>query len=56
MSARRVRVWTAPVLLGIVSVVGLVAALLSDGAGDVLAWLTLAAPVGTVVWFVPRRK
>lgn len=47
---RRVRVWRTPVLLGIVSAVGLFSALLSDGPGDVVAWLTLAVPVLVVAW------
>ena len=45
-----VRVWRAPLLLAAVSAVGLTSALLADGLGDALAWLTLAAPVGVVAW------
>lgn len=56
MSARApIRVWTAPVVLGVLSAIGLVSALLSDDAGDVLAWLTLGAPVAVVAWYLPRR-
>jgi hypothetical protein len=51
MSARRVRVWAAPIQLAVVSAIGLVAALLSDGAGDVVGWSALAVPVGVIVWF-----
>jgi hypothetical protein len=47
---RRVRVWRAPLVLAAVSAVGLTSALLADGLGDVLAWLTLAAPVAVVGW------
>jgi hypothetical protein len=58
MSARqRIRVWTAPVYLGVVSTVGLIAALLSDdGPGDYLAWLALAIPVAVVLWYTPPRR
>jgi hypothetical protein len=58
MSAqRRIRVWTAPIYLGVVSTVGLIAALLSDdGLGDYLAWLALAIPVAVVLWYVPPRR
>jgi hypothetical protein len=31
---------------------GLTSALLADGAGDMLAWLTLSCPVVVVVWRV----
>ncbi len=56
MSAKdRVDVWTAPIVLGVLSAVGLISALVSDDAGDVLAWLTLGAPVAVVLWYLPRR-
>lgn len=57
MSANsRIRVWPVPILLGVIAAVGLVSALLSDGLGDYLAWLTLAIPVAVVLWYAPRRK
>lgn len=49
------RIWGGPILLGVLSALGLVAALLADGAGDVVSWLTLAVPVATVGWFGLRR-
>lgn len=56
MSTRRpVRVWTAPIILGVLTTVGLISALVSDDAGDVLAWVTLAAPVLVCCWYAPRR-
>jgi len=46
MDAGRLRrIWLVPSILGLLSGVGLVAALLSDGPGDVLSWLALAVPV-----------
>ena len=49
-------VWKWPMVIGIVTAVGLVAGLLSDeGVGDVLAWIGLAVPVGTAVTFTLRR-
>lgn len=39
------RIWLWPVVIGLLSAVGLVAGLVSEGLGDVLAWLTLAVPV-----------
>jgi hypothetical protein len=52
----RIRVWTVPVVLGVLTAVGLISALVSDDAGDVLAWLTVGAPVAVVLWHVPRRQ
>jgi hypothetical protein len=58
MSApQRIRVWTAPIYIGVISTVGLIAALLSDGGlGDYLAWLALGIPVAVVLWYVPPRR
>ena len=57
ISAKRpVRVWTAPIILGVLTSVGLISALVSDDAGDVLAWVTLAAPVLVCCWYAPRRS
>jgi hypothetical protein len=52
----RTRIWPAPIALGAVSALGLIAALLSDAAGDVLAWFALAAPVCIIAWFITRRS
>lgn len=53
MSAeRRIRIWTAPILLGAVSAVGLIAALLADGAGDLVGGIALGIPVGVSLWYV----
>ncbi|MGH8175227.1 MAG: hypothetical protein ACREV5_03060 [Steroidobacter sp.] len=52
----RARVWLTPMALGVVTVVGLIAALLSDEAGDVLAWVALATPVSVVIWCARPRN
>lgn len=39
------QIWGAPLAIGIASAVGLTAALLSDGPGDLLSWITLSVPV-----------
>lgn len=50
------RLWGAPLVLALVTAIGLVSALLGDGAWDVLSWLTLAAPIATMFWYArPRR-
>jgi hypothetical protein len=46
--------WGAPLALAIITVVGLVSALLGDGAWDALSWLALAAPLATVIWCAAR--
>lgn len=37
-----------PLFLGLISIVGLVAALVGDGLWDVLSWITLGIPA---LWF-----
>ncbi|MEF8794560.1 hypothetical protein [Thiohalorhabdus sp.] len=43
-SKRFARVWGMPLVLALVSALGLVAALLADGLGDALSWAALALP------------
>lgn len=45
------RVFAIPVLLGLLSVVGLLSALLGDGAWDALSWLTLGVPCVVIAWY-----
>lgn len=52
----RIRVWTAPIFLGASAAIGLVAALLSNGVGDYVAWVALAIPIVAVIAYArPRR-
>lgn len=55
-SPQRIRVWTAPIYLGLLSTIGLIAALLSEGLGDYIAWLALGIPVAVVLWYAPPRR
>jgi hypothetical protein len=50
------QIFAAPVLIGVLSVVGLVAALVGDGWWDGVSWLTLAIPVLLYFFFVLRRR
>lgn len=50
MKSAFLRLWGMPILLGIFSGVGLVAALVADGWGDVLSWLTLGLLVLLMAW------
>ena len=52
------RVWRMPIILGLLSAIGLIAALLADGLGDLLSWLALSAPVAAALWYglIVRRQ
>ena len=50
------QIWSAPLTLGVVSAVGLVAALLADGLWDMLSWVALAVPVTVSVWGLWRPR
>lgn len=50
MSRRPIAVWRWPIAIALVSVVGLVAALVEDGAADAVGWIALAIPVGVSAW------
>lgn len=54
MNARRGADMGAPAAVGSVTAVGLLSALVADGAWDVLSWATLAAPGGISVLGVYR--
>jgi hypothetical protein len=50
-------VWGWPVVLGVLTCIGLVSALFSDaGFGDLLASICLGAPVAVGVWFGWLRR
>lgn len=49
--------WGWPLVMGVLTTVGLISALFSDGgAGDMLAWVTLGIPVAVCGWFGWRRS
>ncbi|MDR6885673.1 MULTISPECIES: hypothetical protein [Variovorax] len=50
------RMWGWPIVLGVLTTVGLISALFSDGGvGDVLAWFALGIPVAVCAWYGWRR-
>jgi hypothetical protein len=49
------KIWRWPLALGVLSVAGLISALLGDGLWDTLSWFTLGAPVAAVAFHVRRR-
>jgi hypothetical protein len=50
-AAQRGRVWPVPIALGILTCIGLVAALVADGIWDVVSWIALAIAPAAVAWF-----
>jgi hypothetical protein len=49
------QIWGAPILLGVLTTIGLIAALLGDGVWDFVSALTLGAPVLVGAWYGLRR-
>ncbi|WP_244487234.1 hypothetical protein [Afipia sp. Root123D2] len=51
------QIFAAPAVIGGLSVVGLISALVGDGVWDGLSWLTLGVPVALCAFFTlrPRR-
>ena len=48
-------IWTAPIVLGVLTIVGLVSALVGDGAWDALSAVTLGVVVAVGAWYGLRR-
>ncbi|MEP0708480.1 MAG: hypothetical protein ABJL17_11035 [Parvibaculum sp.] len=49
-------IFAVPLLLAVVTIVGLVAALLGDGWLDALSWAGLAIPALVIPWAFLRRQ
>jgi hypothetical protein len=49
-------VFATPLVMGVLSLIGLVSALAGDGVADWLSWVALAVPALTVVWAMRRRR
>jgi hypothetical protein len=49
-------IYGGPLLIGVLSVAGLLTALLSEGAGRYFSWIAVGAPVVLTAWFFARRK
>jgi hypothetical protein len=57
MSPEARRMWTAPIVLGVLTLSGLLTALVSDGWGDVWSWIGLGVPVAVMTWYaLPLRR
>lgn len=51
MNAAFKRMWGVPILIGIVTAVGLISALLGDDVWDVLSAIALGIPVAVACWY-----
>jgi hypothetical protein len=49
------QIFAMPLLLGILTTIGLIAALVGDGIWDGVSWLTLAVPVAICAWCLAIR-
>ncbi len=51
------RMWGWPIVLGVLTTIGLITALFSDGGiGDMVAWVGLGIPVLVCAWYGWRRS
>ncbi len=53
-----VHVWGKPLLLAVLSITGLITALVGDGYWDAFSWLALALPLAIIVgyYFYPKKQ
>ena len=49
------KVWGAPLLLSVLSIFGLLAALLGTGLWHWLSWIALAIPIVVMAWYARPR-
>lgn len=56
MSGPFVRMWGAPIALAVLTLIGLISALVGDGVWDHVSALALGVPVLLCLWFGLRRK
>ena len=50
------QIFAAPLVIGALSVIGLISALVGDGIWDGLSWLTLGVPVALCAYFTLRPR
>jgi len=50
------QLWFAPALIGLISLGGLVNALVFDGWGDTLSWILLGIPLAIICFFIQKAR
>ncbi|WP_311221265.1 MULTISPECIES: hypothetical protein [unclassified Acidovorax] len=53
---RFLQLWLWPIVLGVLTLSGLLSALVSDDWGDTWSWLALGVPVAVMAWYALPRK
>lgn len=48
------QIWGAPIALGLITIVGLLSALLGDGIWDLVSVAALAVPILVIAWYWSR--
>jgi hypothetical protein len=56
MNSPFLRMWGAPILLAILTIIGLISALLGDGIWDHVSAVGLGIPVALCLWFGLRKN
>ena len=56
MNPAFLRLWGIPILLGVLTTIGLVAALLGDGMWDAVSGVALGLPVLLGIWHSLRKQ
>jgi hypothetical protein len=56
MSRPLIRMWAAPVGLAVLTLIGLISALIGDGVWDHASAVALGVPVVLCLWFGLRRR
>ncbi|WP_373987049.1 hypothetical protein [Duganella sp. BuS-21] len=56
MSSPVTRMWAAPIVLAVLTLVGLISALVGDGVWDHVSAFALGVPVALCLWFGVRRR
>lgn len=56
MTSPTLRLWAWPLALGLLTVSGLLSALVSEHWGDAWSWFALGLPVAVMCWWGLRRS
>lgn len=48
-------IWLVPIILGLLSAIGLLSALTGDDIWDVLSWVTLTLPLAVAVYYLVKN-
>ncbi len=49
-------IWQWPIVIALISLIGLTVALFGDGIWDKLSWIALSVPILVCLWFLVPHK